>query len=231
MTKIYYGCDEIKAGWSRYFDLANCFEIRHTVKTPSIKTLNRWRVDSPKGFAFVIHARPELGRHFADASSRGSGEFTPEMAEEWAATCDRSHAAAAKAILLQTPAEFSPSQHSRRLIDTFAEHIKASSPKACVIWEPMGIWTREETLSISAKHGLIPVMDPFMMERDEIAFSGSDACWLLTERAASRRHFDQFDMEQVLDWAGTYDRVFVLFRGRFKRKHLQEFSHVVKPLG
>ena len=98
---IYFGFDEVVYGWPRYFDLCNAFEVRgarDTGETPSLATLNRWRVESPRGFAWLLHAEPEIAASLVGAYDRGETVLPPEIDSATAATEARAHALPPKAI-------------------------------------------------------------------------------------------------------------------------------------
>ena len=98
---IYYGFDEVLYGWSRYFDLCNAFEMRHAHQgedAPSLATLNKWRVDSPRGFAWVLHADPSFVEALVEAYERNEAAVTDAMREGWRKTQELAHALAAKAM-------------------------------------------------------------------------------------------------------------------------------------
>lgn len=227
MTRIYYGCDEVPMGWERYFALCDALEIPHSEKFPSISTLNRWRVDSPKGFAFIPHAVPELMPAMMAATARGEGKMTDAVREAWAATEERAQALAAKAILMRTPLDFFPSTGNRQLIEAMGAELLADS-KRVVIWEAIGSWPVEESREFAEANGFCFAIDPFIAAQEQIPFTRGDACFVVTERAALRRNFDQFDMEQLVEWAGSYDRAFVLFRGQYKFRHAKELKLVIE---
>jgi hypothetical protein len=225
---IYYGFDEVLQGWDRYFDLCNLFEVRPPTESEhqSIKTLNRWRVDSPKGFAWVLHAEPGCADGLVEAYQGNSTELPSTIAAAMAATEERAAALAAKAIVLETPPELPPSDTSRALLAAFGEQWKTVS-KRPVIWESSGLWTVEDGRAIAAEAGFVYVVDPFMIDRDGGDLGrGGDAAFRITERAAARRQFDSWEMEQLIDWAEPFDRTFVLLAGRYKVPHAKEL-HVL----
>lgn len=232
MGKIYYGCDELTRGWEHYFKLCNALEVDITSfdAPPKISTLNSWRVDSPRGFCFVLHADPQVTQGLARLSDRGADSLDAAVREGWEKTLERAHALAAKAILVHTPYEMSPGSVSRGLLEQFAEELAAPA-KPAVLWQSEGPWQLASTREFARDLGLVYAYDPFMAERDEVPFLHGDACWVLTERAGLRRKFDQFDMERVIDWADNYDRAFVLLHGRFKWDHAKELQVAMEYAG
>jgi hypothetical protein len=224
---IYYGFDEVLYGWDRYFDLCNAFEVRNPRdpdKFPSDATLNRWRVDSPRGFAWILHAVPEMSAALVNAYEAGTTELGDAFHAAIERTEKRAHALSAKAILLETPPGFPPSDVSRGLVRALGQAWSEQTKRA-LIWESSGLWTAEDGRNVAADSGFVYAVDPFIIERDELGFGrGGDAAFRVTERAAARRHFDAWEMEKLVGWSDAFDRTFVLLSGRYKIPHAKELS-------
>lgn len=228
MAKIYAMCDEVVGSWPKYKTVCNGLEVDDTRgNPPNIKTLNRWRVETPRGFGFVVHATPETNKALEQASLKGLDALPASFEEHWNATLDRAKAAAAKAILLSPGFDFSPGDISR---DLMADLGKKFEGKQILIWDLEGPWSLEGTRSFIEAHGMSYAYDPFLAQRDEIPFTYGDGAFVITERAALRRRFDQFDFEDLIDWTARYNRVFYLFRGRFKWEHAKEMRYVMQDL-
>ncbi|MBA2665255.1 MAG: DUF72 domain-containing protein [Bradymonadaceae bacterium] len=223
MTKIYYGCDHVPRGWGRYFALCNAVELKLSgyEKRPTTETLNRWRVDSPKGFAFVLHVDEAVSGGLVRLGDANKSELDDRVRKGWQSTLESAHALAARAIYLKTPLSFSPNPSNRALISAFAKEL-ANTQKAVVIWESEGMWPVEDTRDFAESLGMAYAIDPFVAERDAIAMTHGDACFVLTERAGLRREFDAYDIELLQEWSQSYNRVFMLLRGRFQWKHARE---------
>lgn len=230
MPKIYYGTSELERGWDRYYERSNLFEISLSggEHDPSVKTLNRWRVNSPKGFAFVLHATPELSQALVRGHQRDDASWSEDLNAAWEKTTALAHACAAKAILVSTPMEFSPGETSRALIAQLGE--RAKEIKAALFWESEGLWQPLMEKDWAEEHGVAMAFDPFMGLREGATPGRGDACYIINERAGMRRKFDQYDFEDLLDWSAPYQRVFMLLRGRFGEDHARELQHVLEEL-
>lgn len=228
MTRYYYGCDEIPQGWKSYYRRCTALELDLAghEHPPTIKTLNRWRVESPRGFSFVLHLDAGANEALQAAASRGATELGEDFEQGWARTVEQAHALAARAILVKTPLSFGPAAETRALMSALGE--RARELKQALIWEASGVWGTEATRDWAEEHGIIYAIDPFLAQRDEIAPGKQDGCFILNERAAMRRKFDQYDIEDLLDWSSTYQRVFILLRGRFKWDHARELQYVLE---
>jgi len=229
-TKIYFGCDELERGWEHYFTLCNAFEVvppANPATRPTLKTLNSWRVKSPRGFCFVLHAEPAVVDAAVSAYERDDPTIGDALRAAWAETEERAHALAAKAILLPTPPEFRPSTPSREFLRNVAEELAAETSRR-VIWEPSGLWDTTTSRDFAESIGLAYALDPFIAEQEDVGFTHGDACFRVTERAAMRRSFEAYEFERMLSMAEPYDRVFTLLSGRFKFRHLRELSQLVE---
>ncbi|MFB6263423.1 MAG: DUF72 domain-containing protein [Bradymonadaceae bacterium] len=221
MPKIYYGCSDLEASWEEYFELCNAFELdlRAYDETPTLETLNGWRVESPRGFCYILHADPELTGELARPDAE-STDFSESLASAWERTLDRADALASDAILVQTSERFTPGSANREQLEAFGEQFAAPADPV-VLWEPSGLWTIEQTRETADDAGLVPVYDPFMADREDLDFPPGDVGFAITERAAKRRKFEVFDFERLLEWVSRHDRVFAMLRGRHQFSHAE----------
>ena len=228
---IYYGFDEVLYGWDRYFDLCNAFELRQESNPdddPNTATLNRWRVDSPKGFAWIMHVDRAVIDGLLTSFEAGSPSVA-DAADGLRRTEERAHALAAKALMLATPPDLPPSDTSRALIRDLAGQLREHSPKRVLLWEPSGLWTDEDAGAIAEQCGLTLTVDPFLRNAEGQAPSPAPvAAYRVTERAAARRQFDSWEMEQLINWADANERTFVLLAGRYQIPHAKELAHLLR---
>lgn len=225
MTKYYYGADEVDGGWDRYFTLCNAIEVPWQADDrPTVKTLNTWRVNSPRGFAFVVQAQPIVVETILALSNRGATSFD-NFDEVWQATADRARALGAKAILIATPFDFAPGPSNRLLIADLGRKAVAAA-KMPILWEATGMWSPEDASELATSCGMTLAHDPFSnFEAEEINVYGrSDAALIINERGGARRNFESHEMESLFDATQSFNRVFVLFRGRYKSRHAREFK-------
>lgn len=224
---IYYGFDEVLYGWDRYFDLCNAFEVRNphdADKFPTIETLNRWRVDSPRGFGWIVHAVPQVSQLLVRAYEGKDPSIDDDFREAMRRTEERAHALAAKAIVVETPPGFPPSDASRAAMRALGEAWAEETDRA-LIWESSGLWTTEDGRAVVAETPFVYTVDPFIVNAEELGFGrGGDAAFRVTERAGSRRQFDSWEMEKMIGWGDAFDRTFVLLSGRYKIPHAKELS-------
>ncbi len=228
MTKVYFGCDEIPRHWSQYFTLCNAIELDldQLDNIPRTKTLNRWRVESPRGFAFKLHVDSAVVDGLNEAAAAERVEFNDAMRKGWENTLERASALAARALILSTPSTFSPGTTSRALIEKFSSELGQEFDRP-IIWDAHGMWDTGSTRELARDVGLTYAYDPFLAIRDEIEFLHGDGAFILNERAGMRRDFDRYDIRRLLDSLQPYNRAFVLLRGRFKWEHARLFRDLL----
>ncbi len=229
MAKVYYGCDERDRDWDDYAERCNALELdlTHFSHPPKISTLNTWRVESPRGFGFMVHARNGVSAELPQPPEADPASFSDAMRRAWDETLERAEALAAEAILVPTPKGFTPSAAHRERLAAFRESF-GSQINAALLWEPSGLWNIEQTREAAEEADVVPTYDPFLAEREGLGFRHGDAAFAITERAARRRQFDLFDFKQLLQWTRKYDRLFVMLRGRFKWAHAEHIQNAVQ---
>ncbi len=232
MQKVYFGCNELQHDWEHYFERFNAIELDLSTyrEMPKESTLNRWRVESPRGFCFTLHADPRVGPALARAGSVSSIEQDDALWDVWDEYEQRAEALAAKAILLRTPQELSPGDDSIAKLRAFAERANERTDRL-ILWEPQGLWTVPQVRETADSLELTPVYDPFVAHREGHGFSHGDAGFALSERAGARRRFDVFDFQRLTDWTSSYDRIFVMLRGRNKWTHARQFRAALRRSG
>lgn len=228
MTKVYFSCDEIPRDWGRYSSLCNALETRLETldHPPKTETLNTWRVNTPKGFAFLLHAHRDVVCGLTEAAATGKIRLDDATRRGWDATIAQAEALAAKAIVIQTPHGFSPNQTSRAQLDELAKELLPNWNRP-VIWEPQGMWDPILTRSFAAERGLILAYDPFIALREEEGLGKGDAAFVINERAGMRREFDRWDFSSLLDELRSHNRAFCLLRGQFKWRHATLFRELL----
>ena len=232
MPRYFYGTDELNQSWESYFDLCNAIQLDlETFKeTPKIETLNRWRVESPKNFCFILHVRPEISNYLDSASGdlpESPDDFPTIVREAWNVTLERASALAARALYLPTGSEFTPGEAHRDQMRAFVD-LLADQSDAALVWEPSGLWTRDQRVDFAHELGIAPVYDPFIAQREEHEFTHGDVGFAITERPGRRRQYDTFDFRELLHWTQNFDRVFAMLRGRNKFEHAKNMKAAIQ---
>jgi uncharacterized protein YecE (DUF72 family) len=151
-------------------------EVQQTFyQPPAVGVMRRWRASVPAGFEFTIKAWQlvthaagsptyrRLRRPLTDAERAGAGGFRDSaiVAEGWRTTVACAATLGATAILFQCPASFRPTDENAARMDAFFARIDRPAGVR-LLWEPRGPWPPELVASLSAAHGLVHVVDPFV---------------------------------------------------------------------
>jgi uncharacterized protein YecE (DUF72 family) len=148
MARLLVGLPALQGELEKYQARFDMLELR-PIDTPIPRsgTLRKWRKAVPPGFVFSI------------VLPRVVGELTPSPAldEALAASLEAAATVEARCILLQTPASVRPTAQSRKRIAALFARIP---PEGTVrLWEPQGMWEREDILATARAAGVQPVFD------------------------------------------------------------------------
>jgi uncharacterized protein YecE (DUF72 family) len=131
--------------------------LRHPLPKP--KSLAQMRKQLPEGFVVALRAPRD-----SVISSLGALRFTPELETSLAWLLSAADASAASAVLIPTPADFTPGARSRELLREFAARLPRPAGRHYV-WLPSGLWEPQETEALAAEYGLVCGFDPLEVRR------------------------------------------------------------------
>jgi uncharacterized protein YecE (DUF72 family) len=131
--------------------------LRHPLPKP--KSLAQMRKQLPEGFVIALRAPRD-----SVVSSQGALRFTPELETSLAWLLSAADASAAAAVLIPTPADFTPGARSRELLREFAARLPRPAGRHYV-WLPSGLWEPQETEALAAEYGLVCGFDPLEVRR------------------------------------------------------------------
>ena len=228
MPKVYFGCETIPKNWDNYTETCNAVELNlNKLKThPNKATLNQWRVETPSGFGFMLHANQRVQKGLLDAADRGETELSDQIRRGWESTLDDAEQLAAAAIVIPLGNDFQPNENNRQLLKGVGEQLAGETDRVVII-DTQGPWPVERTRDELNDVGLTYAFDPFLANRDEMEFTHGDTAFVLTERAGMRRQFNLRDIRTMLSWVTNYDRVFTMLRGRFHWPHAKLLSEAL----
>lgn len=157
----------------RRFD---AIEVQHTFyQPPQRATLERWRAEAPPQFEFTLKAwqlithEPSsptyrrLGRPVPENRRTRYGAFrsSDEVESAWRTTLDCVRALAARVVVFQCPATFTPTDEHVANLRGFFTRARAVAPDLVFVWEPRGDWPRRTVEALCEELRLIHVVDPF----------------------------------------------------------------------
>ena len=113
----------------------------------------------PEGFAFALRAPRDCVM-----SSQGALRITPEVEAGLVWLLAAADACAARAVVFQTGADFTPGARSRDLLRDFVARLPRPEGRHYV-WLPSGVWEPHETEVIAAELGIVAGFDPLESRR------------------------------------------------------------------
>lgn len=153
MTAYHVGCADFARPRARYVTRLSFVEFPLRAPLPSPKTLAQWQRSTPEGFAYALVAPPSL---YGDPSwpLRDAAALRAEV-DRFANLVD---ALGARVAVFRTPMGVSPNSVALKRFEPVLERAARIAPT--VVWEPAGLWQREESLAVAEKHGVVVASDP-----------------------------------------------------------------------
>lgn len=217
---IKVGCCGFPVRRREYAAHLRVLEVQQTFYHPyQPATVRRWREEMPPDFEFSVKAWQlithsarsptyrRLRRPLNPEERRQAGSFrsTPLVQRAWEATREIALALAARIILFQCPASFTPApENLTNMRKFFGEPAKGGFLFA---WEPRGAWPRNLVSDLCRELELIPVVDPFATA----PFPGNPAYFRLHGKGGYRYSYNAADFAELLNILSDYQEVYVLF--------------------
>jgi uncharacterized protein YecE (DUF72 family) len=148
-----------RAPGPKYVSALAFAELAFRQPLPKPKVLAQLKRQAPEGFAFALRAPRE-----SVVSKHGALRMTPEVEAGLAWLLAAADACAAKAVVIPTPADFTPGARSRELLREFIGRLPRPEGRHYV-WLPGGLWEPHETEVIAAELGIVAGFDPLESRR------------------------------------------------------------------
>ncbi len=156
LGKIIVGTCGFSASRKKIYADLDAVEVQQTFYDPRPpESFRKYREEAPEDFRFTVKAwmlvthgyNKRLWRRLkspppGDPSAYKSFADTREVWEAWKTTLDAADALRADAIVLQTPASFTPSRENVERLENFFS--KAERRGFTIVWEPRGEWWKPE---------------------------------------------------------------------------------------
>jgi uncharacterized protein YecE (DUF72 family) len=215
---IIVGCCGYPRARQEYYQHFGAVEIQQTFyRLPQISTAMRWAQEAPPGFIFTMKAWQVItheatsptyrrsGLTITDSSRYGSFRPTPDVRAAWEQTCAVADALHARAILLQCPASFTPTEEHLRDLRSFLRVMPRGS--WALAWEPRGDWPDEVIRVICHEFAVIHATDPFVRR----PLAGRPAYLRLHGRGSYRYRYTDDDLAQLATLCRDLGEVYVFF--------------------
>ncbi len=169
------GCCGFPLTKGKYTGRFPVVEVQQTFyQPPRIATLQHWRAEAPSDFEFVLKAwqlithwatSPTYKRikaHLTETERAACGGFQPSeiVQEAWLTTRAAAVALAARRVLFQCPASFSPSPTNVANLRQFFSRLDRR--ELTLLWEPRGGWPENLVRSLCDELDLVHAVDPFV---------------------------------------------------------------------
>ena len=141
----------------------------------------------------------------------GHFQKTPENIRVWNRIREQAVNVGASRILLETSANFTPSDANKRALADFASEWADLPQGIKLIWHPAGFWEREEAQTIATAHDMILAIDPLVDEREPLP-DADEAYFQMLGRHGLLDSYSDDDLENLLDAVSQYDDCTVIFR-------------------
>lgn len=229
MTQIYSGCSDLPRDRRSFYENASAIEYRVGLfSPPKARVLKSWAEVAagsklPMRSIWVAwqaftHRPSDIRKGFGvklldgeSAANLGYFQDTSENRRIWTRILEQAQNAAATRILLETPANFTPSMEHKRAIEVFAREWANLPEGMKLVWHPAGFWDREESATLAQETGMILAIDPLVDEREGLP-EGEEAYFQMLGRHGLMDSYSDDDLERILEAASHYDDVSILFR-------------------
>ncbi len=229
MTTIYCGCSDVPRQRREFYQTATAIEYRVGLfAPPKARVLKAWaqeaaQAKNPMRSVWVAwqaftHRPGDIKKGFGlklqpGESPANLGHFrkTPENMRVWARIREQAQNVGASRILLETSANFTPSDANKRALADFAADWADLPDGMKLIWHPAGFWDREEAQILAAPLNITLAVDPLVDEREGLP-DGQEAYFQMLGRHGLLDSYSDDDLEALLDAANQYDECVIVFR-------------------
>ena len=229
MTELFCGCSDLPHDRKAFYKNASAIEYRVGLfSPPKARVLKDWAAaaaESPNNMRAIwvawqafTHRPADIKKGFGlkllpGESAANLGHFlkTPENIRVWTRIKEQAINVGASRILLETSANFTPSDANKRALEAFVKDWAELPENMRLIWHPAGFWERAESAEIAQNLGMILAIDPLVDEREDLPES-AEAYFQMLGRHGLLDSYSDDDLERILDMAARYDDVTVVFR-------------------
>lgn len=179
---------------------------------PSGKTVRKWRSSAPDGVGFSVQMSGYLFEApgegvpvTGDLGGYGDLKISEENVSLWKRGIEYAREVDARAVVLITPSQLTPSPANRDRISAFLSAVER--PRCPIAWEPHGPWEIEQAARFAAENDLVLAVDPL---RDEPP-AGPFAYFRLGPFAAMGSRVGLYDLERLAEAASVFEEAICVF--------------------
>ncbi len=215
------GCCGFPRGRVEYYRYFGLVEVQRTFyKLPMTKTARRWREEAPAAFEFALKAwqlithkptsptyrKAKLTIPDEKREAYGAFRLTAEVFSAWKETREIAEALAARIVVFQCPASFTPADEHVRNMRAFFKEVKRGD--LIFAWEPRGEkWRDDQIRELCCELDLVHCVDPFVRP----PVHGHPAYFRLHGLTGYRYRYTEEDLAQLLERCRQHEEVYCLF--------------------
>lgn len=232
MIKV--GCCGFPCARGAYFRRFPVVEVQQTFyQPPRLATLERWRREAPEDFAFTLKAW-QVVTHPATSPTYRRLRAPLETPEEagffrrgetvraaWERTRAAAAALAARTVLFQCPASFTPCDE--HLADMRAFFRAAPRDGLTFAWEPRGRWPDALVAELCAELDLVHCVDPLA----RAPVTAGAAYFRLHGRTGYRYRYTDADLDEILERCAGFGETTCLFNNMTMGEDAARFQALV----
>lgn len=229
MTQIFCGCSDLPRDRRTFYQNATAIEHRVGLfSPPKARVLKSWAEDaanakSPMRTVWVAwqaftHRPADIHKGFGakllDGESPANfGHFqkTSENLRLWNHIKEQAQNVGASRILLETSANFTPSQANKNALEVFVKEWANLPENLKLVWHAAGFWERDEIVTLASNLGIIPAIDPLVDTAEPLPKIPEIYFQMLGRHGLMDTYSDD-DLECLLDAASYYNDVTLIFR-------------------
>ncbi len=160
MSNVRVGTAGFAVQRERYQSKLRFVEVSFRAPVPSPKVLAGWKRSSPEGFTFAAVA-PDTLYGERDWPLRDATRLQSEL-DRFGNQCN---ALGARVVVFRTPLAISPGSVALKRFLPVLE--RARNFGAILVWEPAGLWEREEAVAVASDFNAVVGGDPLQDEPEE----------------------------------------------------------------
>jgi uncharacterized protein YecE (DUF72 family) len=199
MTTFHIGCAGFSTARSRYARKLAFVEVDVGKPAPAPKVLERWRSEAGESMVWAV---------VTPASFWGERDWPLRDEKATTAEIDRLvnvvKPLGARAVVLRTPPSIRPGTVAAKRFLAVAERVKKMAP--IVVWEPGGLWEREDAQDLVEGTGIVVAADPL---RDEV--DGEGVVYARLRGLGSDRRYHAGRLEEIVVALANCEEAFIVF--------------------
>lgn len=239
--RIVVGCCGFPEARSRYYGRFSAVELQDTFyQPPSPALAEKWRRESPPGFAYTLKAwqlithpatSPTYRRLKEPVDEAGRGRYgffrpTEEVLTAWERTLAIARTLAAAVVVFQCPARFTQTEEHIADMNAFFGRIERGG--LTLAWEPRGKWHPALVRAVCERLGLVHCVDPF----EDHCQHGEVAYFRLHGIGGYRHRYSDGELSRLREMcreelAAGRRAVYVMFNNVHKRDDALRFRRLL----